>query len=377
MQITPFMVMEILEKAQQLEARGKGVIHLEVGEPDFPTPPEVGEAAVKAIREGDTGYTHSQGKGEFREEIAAYYRSYYGVGVHPDQVIVTMGSSPAMLIILAALLQEGGEVIISDPCYACYANYIRFSRGVPRLVPVSEEGGFNYRVEEVRGHVGPRTRGIMLNSPANPTGSVTPRETLARLARLGVPLISDEVYHGLNYAGKDHTALEFTDQAFVINSFSKRYAMTGWRLGFLIAPPRYIRFLQVLQQNFFISVPPFIQEAGRAALAHGQPLVQEMVKTYDRRRRYLLQRLQDMGIATRVPPTGAFYALANLKKYSRDSCSLAFEILEKTGVALTPGVDFGPRGEGYLRISYSNSLENIKEGLDRLEVFLGEKGESS
>ncbi|QGP91981.1 Aspartate aminotransferase [Neomoorella glycerini] len=366
----PFIVMDILEKAKEMEARGEKIIHLEIGEPDFDTPEPIKEAARRALRDGDTHYTHSLGKPELREEIARYYLRKYGVSISPDQIIVTSGTSPAMLLTFGVLLERGDEVILPDPYYACYPNFIRYHGGRPVFIPVQEEDGFKYSLPAIRAGIGSRTRAIMVNSPANPTGAVFTAAELEALAGLGPYIIADEIYHGLVYEGREHTILEFTDRAFVINGFSKLYAMTGWRLGYCIAPPEFVRPLQKLQQNLFICAGSFIQAAGIAALRECDEHVAQMVATYDERRRYLLARLKAMGLATRVEPTGAFYALANVKEYTGDSYSFAFEILEKARVAVTPGIDFGRNCEGYLRLSYANSLENIKEGLDRLERFL-------
>jgi (5-formylfuran-3-yl)methyl phosphate transaminase len=371
--ITPFIVMEVLEEAHRLEAAGKHIVHLEIGEPDFDTPLPVKQAALKALQDSDTHYTHSLGKPELREEIAAYYLRTYNVKILPEQILVTSGTSPAMLLIFSALLNDGDEVIISDPYYACYPNHIKFVGGRPVCVPVREEDGFKYRKTEIEKRLTDRVRGIMVNSPANPTGNVFSAPELKEMASLATEnrfIISDEIYHGLNYEGKDHSILEFTDQAFVMNGFSKKYAMTGWRLGYVISPPSMIRTMQILQQNLFISASSFVQSAAIAALRECDEYVEEMVATYDKRRRYLLQRLGAMGIAPTVLPTGAFYVLANVKQFTGDSYSFAFECLEKAGVAMAPGIDFGPNCEGYIRISYANSLENISEGMDRLERFL-------
>lgn len=372
MEITPFIVMEILERAKELEASGENIIHLEIGEPDFDTPEPIKEAALKALKDGDTQYTHSMGKLSFREEIADYYLRNYKVNISPEQIIVTMGSSSAMLLVFSALLKDGGEIIISNPHYACYPNFIYFTGGKTREVNVYEKNGFKYDIKALKDYMTPETKAVVINSPANPTGSVFSRDELKEIANLNCPIISDEVYHGLNYEDRDYSILEFTDKAFVLNSFSKKYAMTGWRLGFVIVPPEYLRYMQVLQQNIFISASSFVQEAGRAALKYCDQHVSNMVKTYNKRRLYVLQRLAEMKIATSLKPTGAFYVLANIKKYNIDSYSLAFEILEKAKVAVTPGIDFGSNGEGYLRISYANSMENIKEGMNRLEKFLKE-----
>lgn len=369
-QLSPFIVMEVLEKAQAMAAQGEDIIHLEVGEPDFATPEPVKEAALKAMKDDDTHYTHSLGKITLREEIARYYWRKYGVEISPEQVIITSGTSPGMLLVFSALLEKGEEIILPDPYYACYPNFIRYVDGQPVFVPVNEEDGFKYRPEDIKRYLTPLTRAIMVNSPGNPTGEVFSSGDLKNLAALDQMIISDEIYNGLIYEGEEHSILEFTDRAFVINGFSKLYAMTGWRLGYVIAPREYIRAMQIMQQNFFICASSFAQEGGIAALSDCDKEVQEMLGIYNERRQYLLKRLKQMGIATRHDPSGAFYALANVKEYTGDSYRLAFEILEHAKVAVTPGIDFGANCEGYIRFSYANSLSNIEEGLNRLEAFL-------
>ena len=371
--ITSFIVMDVMEKAQAMEAQGEHIVHLEIGEPDFATPEPVIEAARRALRDGDTHYTHSLGIVELRETIADFYRKKYNVVISPERIIVTSGTSPAMLLVLSVLLQKGGEAILPDPHYACYPNYIRYLGGKPVFVPVYEEDGFKYRTEQIKKSLAPSTAAVFVNSPANPTGAVLSSGEFKEIVSLGQFVISDEVYSGLVYGEEEHTILEYTERAFLINGFSKLYAMTGWRLGYVIAPQEFIRPMQKIQQNLFICAASFAQQAAIAALQDCQGHVDEMVRVYDIRRRYLLKRLKSMGIASQVDPAGAFYTLANLKKYTGDSYSFAFEILEKAKVALSPGIDFGSNCEGYLRISYANSLENIEEGLNRLEAFLEQK----
>ena len=269
-EITPFLAVEVFERAQELERQGHEVVHLEFGEPDFETPEVVREAAVRAIRDGRTKYAHSLGLLPLREAIAEHYQQTYRVAVSPDQVLVTAGTSPAMLLLFTGLLSAGDEVVLSNPHYACYPNFVRYADAVPVYVPTPETDGWSLRAEAVRERLTPRTRAVMVNSPANPTGVVMSADRLAALAevaeRHGSWLVSDEIYHGLSYEGPDHSVLEFTDRAFVFNGFSKAYAMTGWRLGYLIAPKSYIRTLQRLHQNFFISSNEFVQWAGVAAL---------------------------------------------------------------------------------------------------------------
>jgi aspartate/methionine/tyrosine aminotransferase len=373
-EITPFLVMDILERAKELERQGEHIIHLEIGEPDFPTPQAVKDAAFRALAEGETQYTHSQGLLELREVLCRHYLEKYGVRLTPEQFIVTSGTSPAMVLIFAGLLDPGDEVLLTDPHYACYPNMLRLVEAQPRYVRVREEDGFQFRPKELGAYLTPRTKAMIINSPSNPAGTLLSKEDLAALAELGPFIVSDEIYHGLVYEGKEHTILEFTDRALVINGFSKLYAMTGWRLGYLIAPPDFVRPLQKLMQNFFISANPFVQRAGIAALTLAGPEVEQMRTTYDARRRFLLAGLEKLGFHIPVTPTGAFYAFVNARRLSPDSYALAFDILEKAKVGVTPGIDFGAGGEGFLRLSYANSLENLAEALRRLENYLASRG---
>lgn len=375
-EISPFLVMDILERAQELERQGIAVIHLEVGQPDWDTPQVVKEAAFAAMQRGETQYTHSMGLLELRQAICQHYEEHYGVRLTPDRIIVTSGTSPAMLLILAVLLDAGDEIVLTDPHYACYPNFVRLVDAVSRYVPIHETEGFQVQPGEIAKRLGPRTKAVLINSPANPTGTVLNKENLQEIAGLGPYIISDEIYHGLVYEGREHSILEFTDRAFVINGFSKAYAMTGWRLGYLIAPPEFMRPLQKLMQNFFISANAFVQRAGIAALTQTQAEVARMRQTYDERRRVLVTGLRDLGFSIPVEPTGAFYVFVNAKHLSNDSYRLAFEILEQAHVGVTPGIDFGPGGEGFLRFSYANSLENIKEALARLAGFLKARSSS-
>jgi aspartate/methionine/tyrosine aminotransferase len=369
-EITSFIVMDVLEKASEMEARGTDIVHLEVGEPDFDTPRVVLEACCQALRDGFTHYTHSLGMRELREAISRYYLESYGVAVDPDQIIVTSGCSPAIFMLFSALLEPGDEVVISDPHYACYPNFIKFVDGRCITVPVFEADGFQYRPEAIQSKLTDRTRAILINSPSNPTGNLLSDQRMQAIADMGPYVVSDEIYHGLVYEGREHSILEFTDRAFVINGFSKLYAMTGLRLGYLIAPKPFVRAIQKVHQNFFISANAAVQKAGIVALQETADDVARMKATYDKRRRFMVQRLKAMGFGITVEPTGAFYVFANAKHLSNDSYKLAFDILEKARVGVTPGIDFGPGGEGYLRFSYANSLENIEKGLDRLERYL-------
>jgi len=368
--INPFIVMDVLERCQELERTGSHVIHLEVGEPDFDTPSVINEAGMEAMRDGKTQYTHSLGLLELREAVCDDYRKRYGVEVSPERIIITSGTSPAMLLVFSALLNPGEKIILSDPGYACYPNFINYVDGVPKFVAVNEDEGFQFDPERVAEKVDAQTKAILINSPSNPTGNLLSPERMKRLAELGPYIISDEIYHGLVYGEKEHSILEFTDHAFVLNGFSKRYAMTGWRLGYVIAPEEFIRPMQKMQQNFFISAGDFVQWAGVAALTRAEDVVRRMRDIYDERRRYIVPRLQELGFGITTEPRGAFYVLANAKRFSSDSYRFAFEILEGAHVGVTPGIDFGKNAEGYIRFCYANSLENITLAMDRLQSFL-------
>ncbi|MBU2499094.1 MAG: pyridoxal phosphate-dependent aminotransferase [Proteobacteria bacterium] len=369
-QIPPFIVMDVLERAQALERQGRHIIHLEVGEPDFPTPQCICDAAERAIRDGHTHYTHSLGLRELREAVCTHYGDKYGVNVLPEQVIITSGTSPALFMLFSLLLEGGDEIIISNPHYPCYPNFAHFLGAKPVFVNVYEEEGFQFPVREIEKKMGPRSKVILINSPSNPTGTLLSAPRMAQISDLGHYVISDEIYHGLVYEDKEHSILEFTDKAFVLNGFSKAYAMTGWRLGYIIAPLAFVRPLQKIQQNFFISAGSISQWAGVAALTRAAADVERMRSIYNERRKYMVRRIRELGFGLGVEPAGAFYMLVNAKHLSGNSYDLAFEILEKAGVGVSPGIDFGQNAEGYIRISYANSLENIKEGLDRLDLFI-------
>jgi len=368
--VTPFLAMEVLERAKELETGGRDIVYLCVGEPDFPSPAVACEAAIRAIRQGETTYTHSLGLPELREAISEHYARRYGVAVAPGRIIVSSGTSPLMFLLFSALLDEGDEILLADPSYSCYPNFIRFPGGIPRFLRTREEDGFQPRPEDVRSRITPRTRGVLVNSPSNPAGSVLPSAWLEELASLPIPLISDEVYHGLTYEGEERSALEFDPDAFVFGGFSKTFAMTGWRLGYLIVPRSSVRVLQNLHQNFMISANHFVQQAGIAVLREGRRDVEIMRDAYDRRRRHIVERLLALGLGVRRMPQGAFYVLADARSIHPDSLKLAMEILEATGVAVTPGIDFGEGAQGYLRFSYANSTENIDKALDRLQEYL-------
>jgi aspartate/methionine/tyrosine aminotransferase len=367
--IEPFLAMEVLERAYAMERDGAKVIHLEIGEPDFPAPAAAVEAARKALAAGATRYTDSRGLPELRAAIAADKARRTGVAVDLEQVIVTSGTSPALLLVFSLLLEPGDEVLVPAPHYPCYPNFVRLCGGTPVSVPCDAGASWSIDPDAVRRAVGPRTRALVIGSPANPTGAVQSRETLAALAALGVPLVSDEVYDGLVYDGAHATsALEVAgpDGAFVLDGFSKRYAMTGFRLGYVIAPRAAVRTLQILAQNLFISAAEFVQHAGLAALAQGAPTVEAMRAAYARRRDLLVGGLRALGFGVAAAPRGAFYVLADARRFDENSRRLAARLLEEAQVAVTPGIDFGAAGEGFLRFCYAASEDALREALARI-----------
>ena len=372
--VTPFLVMEVMERAGELERRGRSIVHLEVGEPDFDTPPVVLEAGIRAMRDGCTHYTHSQGRLELREAIVEWQKRRYGIDISPEQIVVSSGSSAAMVLAFASLLDKGDRVLLTNPGYACYPKFVSVFDGVPEGIPVSEKEGFQYPVEVVKNRLDCGFKALLLNSPSNPTGTMTNADRIRDLVEVigeKAIIVSDEIYHGLEYGEKGHSILEFTSDAVVINGFSKLFAMTGWRLGYAVFPRDLVRSVQKLQQNLFISAPDFAQVAAVAALQDAAEDVEAMRLEYDRRRQYVLKRLSGMGLEIPVEPTGAFYVFINVSRFTNNALEFAFRILEQAGVAVTPGVDFGTNGEGFIRICYANSLENLALGMDRLEEFWG------
>ncbi len=372
-EIEPFLAMEVMERAFAMERDGADVVHLEVGEPDFPPPPAAIEACAQALRGGETRYTDSRGLAELREAIAADHTRRSGVSVDPGRVIVTGGTSTAMGLVFQLLVDPGDEVVLGTPHYPCYPNFVRVCGGRPVLVPTLAEEGYRLDPERVREAVTPRTWAIVVSSPANPTGAIQSAETLRALAAIGPPLVSDEIYDGLVYDGAAVTsALTVSDEAFVLDGFSKRYAMTGFRLGYVIAPEAALRPLQILHQNLFISANRFVQHAGVAALREGAPPLEAMREAYARRRMLLVEGLRKLGLGIASPPEGAIYVFADARAFGEDSLALAFTLLERARVGVCPGVDFGAAGEGWLRFCCAASEESIAAALERLARVLPE-----
>ena len=367
----PFRAMELLAQSRFLESQGRDIVHMELGEPDFRTPHHIIEAAFRAAKDGFTSYTPAEGLLELRQALSRYYREQYDVEVDPERFIVTVGSSPALWMILSAILETGDRVLMSDPHYACYPNDVRFVGGEPVTFSVCAEDGFRTDPLRAWDEANGRVKVFLINSPANPTGAVIEPADLKMLAELPIPhIISDEIYHRITYGVQAHCMLEYRPDAFVVSGFSKLYAMTGWRLGWIICPPEFVEPLRRIHQNVFLCASSFVQKAGAAALTGPQDDVDKMVRTYDERRVFILGALRQMGFGVPVEPRGAFYILADARHLDQSSERLSHRLLTEAGVAVTPGIDFGSAAEGFLRFSYATSLERIAEGMKRLESWL-------
>ncbi len=375
--VETFLIMEILDRAQRMQREGIDVIHLEAGEPDFDTPQGIIDAGKAALDAKMTHYTASQGMVELRQAVADHYLQRYSVTISPDQVLVFPGTSIGMKLLFDALLDADDEVILANPAYAVYATFVRQAGGKVCEVFTQEEEGFQFRPEDVQKSLNDKTKAILINSPANPTGIVMEKErmqAIAAIAENGPLLVSDEIYHGMTYEGAEHSILEFTQNAVVVGGFSKAYAMTGWRVGYLIVPPHFIEPLIAYMQRFLLSTNTMAQVAATHALKHAAADVVRMRNVYNQRRQYAIAALRGLGFQIPVEPKGAFYLLFNArhlaKKFGGCSVKLAFDILEKAHVGVTPGVEFGSQSEGFLRISYATSMENLQEGVRRLEAYI-------
>jgi aspartate/methionine/tyrosine aminotransferase len=371
-ELLPFLAMEVMERGLALQRGGAQVVQLAVGEPDFAAPAEVVAEAARALAAGETHYTESGGLHALRTAIARDCERRRGVAIAPERVIVTTGTSPALFMVMRLLLEPGDEVIVPAPYYPCYANMALACSARPVFVPTSAEEDWAVDVARVRRAIGPRTRAIVLASPGNPTGAVQPRAVVQALCELGLPILSDEIYDGLLFDGaRVASPLGMSDACFVFDGFSKRYAMTGFRLGYLIAPERAVRALSNLQQNLHICASEFAQRAGVVALERCAPDVERMRAVYDRRRRLLLDGVRDIGLRVAGTPRGAFYVLADARHLDTDSLRLSLSLLDRARVTVAPGRDFGEVAEGHLRFSYARGEEEIAEGLARLKRVLG------
>ncbi|MFN0163241.1 MAG: pyridoxal phosphate-dependent aminotransferase [Burkholderiales bacterium] len=381
--IESFYAMEIMREAAALEAAGASVIHLCVGEPDFTAPAAVMDAADAAARRGDTHYTVALGIEPLRQAIARFYRTRHGFVLPPERVAVTAGASGALLIAFGTLVNPGDEWLMPDPTYPCNRRFVSLFGGTTRLVPCGARNNYQLTAELVAAHWGPRTRGVMLASPANPTGTTVAPDTMRAIhaavrARGGVLLV-DEIYHGLTYereaSGRfreEHTALELGEDIFVVNSFSKYFHLTGWRLGWLVAPSSHMKAVEKLAQNLFICAPTVAQHAALACFAPATLALYEQRRAeFAARRDYLVSELRALGFGVPVVPQGAFYIYADVSKFSDDSFAFCFDLLKRTGVAITPGRDFGDAdAKRHVRFTYTVGTDVLAEVVRRLRVAL-------
>ena len=374
--IEPFHVMEILARARQLEAAGKPVIHMEIGEPDFATPQPIIDAGMAALAVADMHYTPAAGIPRLREAIAGFYETRYGVSVDAARIIVTPGASGALLLALGVLVSPGDEVVLADPGYPCNRHLVRLFEGRAVNVPVGPLTDYQLNAESIKAHWGERTIAALISTPANPTGTLVRAAEMAAIARVveatAGQLIVDEIYHGLTYGEDAATALAVAPNALIVNSFSKYFQMTGWRLGWLVAPEPYAREASKLAQNIFLAPSTPAQHAAMAAF---QPetiaILEERRREFEARRNFLLPALRQLGFKIPVTPSGAFYLYADCWAFSQDSFSFAKDLLERQYVAITPGVDFGAHAaERHVRFAYTTSIAKLAEAVERIGRFV-------
>jgi aspartate/methionine/tyrosine aminotransferase len=374
--IEPFHVMELLKMAAALEQAGRSVIHMGIGEPDFSAAQPVLDAAAKAIEGGTMRYTHAVGLPALREAIAAHYQQRFDVDVATERIVITAGASGALLLACAALVGRDDEVLMPDPSYPCNRHFVTAFEGRARLIPSGPAQRFQLSAAMVREHWGPATRGVLLASPSNPTGTSIATNELRDIAALvrerGGFTVVDEIYQGLSYDAPPFSALSLGDDIIVINSFSKYFNMTGWRLGWLVVPTSMMAAVEKLAQNFFICASTLAQQAALACFTPESMAIFEQRKSeFKRRRDYLVPELQRLGFTIPVLPDGAFYVYADCSRFSDDADAFTRDVLQATGVVMTPGLDFGTRDvQRYIRVSYATSMENLQEAVRRLETYL-------
>lgn len=388
--IAPFQVMAILQQAQALASQGVDVIHLEVGEPDFTTPEPITQAAIKALNEGKTHYTPALGLPELRQAIADFYQSRYGVAVSANRIAITPGASGALLLLMAARLEAGDELLMADPGYPCNRHFARVFEAHGRLIPTTADSGFQLTTEHIKQHWNQdASKAVLMASPANPTGAMIPHQQLEQIAQqtreLGGELWVDEIYHGLTYHDLDEneaegrtegkcpqTALALGDDVVVINSFSKYFGMTGWRLGWMVVPEYYIPVIERLAQNLFLAPPTPSQYGALAAFSEDSLTIMEGRRLeLQQRRDYLLTELPKLGFKIPVIPDGAFYIYADASELTQDSQAFCEQLLQDTGVALTPGFDFGEQNAHlYIRFAYTTNIERLQQAISRIKAWL-------
>ena len=381
--IEPFHVMEVQTAARALEAAGRTVVHMEIGEPDFPTPAPVLAAAQAAMAGGGIYYTSALGIPELRQAIARHYAERFGVAIAPERVIVTAGSSAALLLVMALLVDRDEQILLSDPDYPCNRHFVRVLEGEPLGVPVGPQTHYQLSADLIEAAWTTQTRGVLIASPSNPTGTQVPPDELRKIAatcaRLGLRLIVDEIYLGLTYDGEPQSALAITGEhaadIFVVSSFSKYFNMTGWRLGWVIAPERHVRDLEKLAQNLYICPPTVSQRAALACFLPGTlALLEERRRAFGERRDFLVPALRELGFGIPVMPSGGFFVYADSSRFAADSQAFCRDVLEAVGVAITPGLDFGRHlAASHVRFAYTIEMAKLEDGIERLQRFLRDR----
>ncbi|NOY63301.1 MAG: pyridoxal phosphate-dependent aminotransferase [Gammaproteobacteria bacterium] len=368
--------MQILARARELESQGRSIIHMEIGEPDFATPTPISAAGIAALTQGRTHYTPALGLPELRRAIADHYQRCYGASIAAERIVITPGASGALQLVMATLIDPGDEVLMADPGYPCNRNFVRLAEGQATLIPVDASCDYQLTAEHIERYWSSRSKAVMLASPSNPTGTVIDEQNLQAIMRCverhGGHLIVDEIYHGLIYDDDTTSAAALTENAFILNSFSKYYGMTGWRVGWLVVPETYIPYIDKLAQNIFLAASTPAQYAALAAFSpDAQQIMAARRVDFKQRRDYLLPELRALGFDIPVTPQGAFYLYAGCQRFTNDSDAFAREILEQVGVAITPGRDFGEyQPAQHLRFAYTTSLKNLREGVRRLRNFI-------
>ena len=374
--IQPFHVMALLARARALEAAGRSIMHMEIGEPDFVTPQPVIDAGVAALAAGHTHYTPATGLPALRERIAGFYQERYGIVLEPSRIVVTPGASAALQLVMAMLVNPADRVLLADPGYPCNRNFVYLMNGEPVGIPVGPDTAYQPAPQQLETYWDAATRALLVASPSNPTGTVLSRESLQAYHAMAdahdAALIVDEIYHGLIYDGQADTALSVSDDIIVVNSFSKYFGMTGWRLGWLVVPEPHVAGIDKLAQNLFLAAPTVAQHAALRAFDEDNIAILESRRAAFRERRdFLLPALRELGFAIPVNPTGAFYLYADCSRFTDDSYRFTADLLEQAGVAITPGIDFGSyRAAQHVRFAYTTSLENLEVGVSRLAEYL-------
>ena len=378
--IEPFRVMDLLQRARELEATGQNIIHMEIGEPDFATPEPILSAAKRQLEKRETKYTPALGLDSLKEEISRFTANHLHADIDPNQVVITSGASASLMLAMAAILDPGAEILMADPGYPCNRNFAHLFQGVPKAIAVDGETNYQLTLDLIKAHWGKASRAVLIASPANPTGSAIPFSELENIQRWllerGGWLIVDEIYLALNFTATIQSASGLGENVIVVNSFSKYFAMTGWRLGWMTVPKRLLREIEKLAQNLYIAPPTLAQHAALSAFTEETLVITEgRREIFARRRDLVRERLGEMGFTLAAVPDGAFYLYLDSSQWGIDSLQLSTILLEKVGVALTPGLDFGRyQADSHLRLAYTTSESSLTEGVERIATYWSQNG---